>query len=311
MASSIDFEHRFRVPERGFRLADRDPGDRAGVKKKEARERRAADLERLAELQDRLYAESKRALLVVLQGLDASGKDGTIKHVMTGVNPQSVAVTSFKEPTPLELAHDFLWRTDLAVPARGHIGVFNRSHYEEVLVVRVHPELLANEAIDPAQGKRRKFWAERFDEITAWERRLTRGGTRVVKFFLHISKEEQLKRFLARTERPDKNWKFSPSDLREHRFWDDYQVVYEEALGATSPDDAPWYVIPADHKWFLRTAVAAIIVHHLTEMDPSYPTPTRDQLEEMRSEVRQLLAVEDGASAITSERREAASPKAR
>jgi PPK2 family polyphosphate:nucleotide phosphotransferase len=296
VATSIDFEHRFRVPERGFRLADRDPGDRAGLKKTAASERRAADLERLADLQDRLYAESKRALLVVLQGLDASGKDGTIKHVMSGVNPQSVSVTSFKEPTPRELAHDFLWRTDLAVPARGQIGVFNRSHYEEVLVVRVHPQLLANQAIDPAEATRPKFWAERFDEITAWERRLTRGGTRVVKFFLHVSKEEQLRRFLARTERPDKNWKFSPSDVREHRFWDDYQVVYEEALRATSTKDAPWYVIPADHKWFMRTAVAAIVVQHLADIDPSYPVPSRAQLEEMQSEVRHLLAVEDGGA---------------
>jgi PPK2 family polyphosphate:nucleotide phosphotransferase len=215
---------------------------------------------------------------------------------MSGVNPQSVAVTSFKEPTARELAHDFLWRTDLAVPARGQIGVFNRSHYEAVLVVRVHPGLLANQAIDPARAKHPKFWAERFGEITAWERRLTRGGTQVVKFFLHVSREEQLRRFLARTERPDKNWKFSPSDIREHRFWDAYQHVYEEALRATSTKDAPWYVIPADHKWFLRTAVAAIIVQHLADLDPRYPMPSRAQLEEMQAEVRQLLAVEDGVA---------------
>ena len=298
MATTIDLEHLFRVPERGFRLSDRDPGDCAGLKKNTASERRAADLVRLADLQDRLYAEGRQALLIVFQGLDASGKDGTIKHVMSGVNPQSVTVTSFKVPTPRELAHDFLWRTDLAVPERGHIGVFNRSHYEEVLVVRVHPELLANQAIDPARAKRPKFWTERFDEIVAWERRLTRGGTRVIKFFLHVSKEEQLRRFLARTERPDKNWKFSPSDVREHRFWDDYQRVYEEALRATSTKDAPWYVIPADHKWFLRTAVAAIVVQHLADLDPSYPMPSRAQLEEMQTAVKQLLAAaDDGARA--------------
>lgn len=278
------------MPERGFRLGDRDPADCAGLTKKEADKRRASDLEQLGELQDRLYAESRRSLLVVMQGLDASGKDGTIKHVMSGVNPQSVTVTPFKEPTRLELAHDFLWRAQIALPMRGQIGVFNRSHYEEVLVVRVHPELLANQAIDPACAQDSQFWKRRFEDITTWERHLTRAGTRTIKFFLHVSKEEQLRRFLARAEQPAKNWKFSPSDAREHMYWDQYQRAYEAALKATSTADEPWYVIPADNKWFLRTAVAAIIVEHLADMDPRYPTPSKAQLAEMRSEISRLGA---------------------
>ncbi len=286
----MDFEQRFRVPKGGFRLADRDPADRAGLSKAQGRARRAADIERLAELQDRSYAEGTRALLVVLQGLDASGKDGTIKHVMSGVNPEGVLVTSFKQPSALELAHDFLWRTELALPARGQIGVFNRSHYEEVLVVRVHPELLANQAIDPARAEDPALWEERFRDIASWERHLTRAGTRVLKFFLHVSKAEQRRRFLARVERPEKNWKFSPADLREHQYWDAYQRAYDAALRATSTRQEPWYVIPADHKWFLRTAVAAIIVQHLSDLDPQYPTPSEEQRREMHEAAALLRA---------------------
>jgi PPK2 family polyphosphate:nucleotide phosphotransferase len=281
----MDFEQRFRVPTHGFRLADCDPGEHPGLSKSQARLRRAADIERLADLQDRLYAEGKRALLVVLQGLDASGKDGTIRHVMRGVNPQGVSVTPFKRPTEIELAHDFLWRTELAVPPRGHVGVFNRSHYEEVLVVRVDPELLADEAIDPARADDPTLWQERYQDITAWERHLTRCGTRVVKFFLHVSKAEQRRRFLARVERPQKNWKFSLADLRDHQRWDAYQRACDAALRATSTRREPWYVIPADHKWFLRTAVAAIVVHHLSEMDPQYPTLSDEERREMEQAV--------------------------
>lgn len=286
----MDFEQRFRVPEHGFRLADRDPAEHAELTKEHAAKRRAADVERLAELQDRLYAEGRRALLVVLQGLDASGKDGTIRHVMSGVNPQGVTVTAFKQPSGAELAHDFLWRTQLALPARGGIGVFNRSHYEEVLVVRVHPELLAAGGVDPACGQDPKFWEKRLEDIAAWERHLTRCGTRVVKFFLHVSKSEQHTRFLARIEQPEKYWKFSPADLREHRYWEDYQPAYEAALRATSTQKAPWYVIPADHKWFLRTAVAAIIVQHLTDMDPRYPTLSEQERQEMMEAAASLRA---------------------
>jgi PPK2 family polyphosphate:nucleotide phosphotransferase len=286
----MDFEQRFRVPEHGFRLADRDPGDRAGLDKDEAQERREADLERLAELQERLYAEGERSLLVVLQALDAAGKDGTIKHVMRAVDPQGVSVTSFKQPSRVELAHDVLWRAQVALPARGHIGVFNRSHYEEVLVVRVHPEYLAAEAIDPARARDTSFWQERYEDIRTWERHLTRSGTRVVKLFLHVSKAEQRRRFLARAEDEEKLWKFSAADVRERRFWDDYQQAYEAALQATSTADAPWYVIPADHKWFLRTAAAAILVHHLEAMDPRFPQPSDDKRAEMLEAVEELKA---------------------
>jgi PPK2 family polyphosphate:nucleotide phosphotransferase len=295
----MDFEHRFRVPEHGFRLADHDPGDCAGLNKKAAKERREADLGRLASLQDRLYAEGRRALLLVLQGLDASGKDGTVKHVMRGVNPLGVTVTAFKAPTQLELQHDFLWRTQRALPSRGQIGVFNRSHYEEVVVVRVHPELLANQAIDPERAADPAFWSDRLEDIVSWERHLTREGTRVVKLFLHISKAEQLKRFRGRAERTEKHWKFEPADLREHSYWDAYQQVYEATLRATNTADAPWYVIPADHKWFLRTAVAAIVVEHLADMDPQYPMPEREQLAEMRAVLAELVSVENGAQSQT------------
>jgi PPK2 family polyphosphate:nucleotide phosphotransferase len=284
----MDFEQRFRVPEHGFRLADRDPADDAGLGKQDAKSRREEDLERLGELQERLYAEGERALLVVFQALDAAGKDGTIKHVMTGVNPQGVTVTPFKQPSRVELAHDFLRRAQMALPPRGQIGVFNRSHYEDVLVVRVHPELLADGAIDPACAEDPAFWERRLHDIAAWERHLTHSGTRVVKFFLHVSKAEQRRRFLARAERQDKLWKFSAGDVRERRSWHDYQRAYEAALKATSSADEPWYVIPADHKWFLRTAVASIVVHHLEAMDPRFPQPSGQELAEMEAAVAEL-----------------------
>jgi PPK2 family polyphosphate:nucleotide phosphotransferase len=290
----MDFEHRFRVPEKGFRLADRDPTDVAGLNKEEARERRAVDVERLADLQERLYAEGRRALLVVLQGLDASGKDGTIEHVVGAMNPAGLSVTSFKAPSGIERAHDFLWREQVVLPPRGRVGVFNRSHYEEVLAVRVHPELLAGEAHDPVQARDPKFWKQRFEDIAAWERHLARDGTRVVKFFLHISKAEQRRRFLARAEQLHKQWKFSTGDVREHRFWEDYQRAYEQALRSTSTDDAPWYVIPADHKWFERTAVAAILVSHLDAMDPQFPTPSEHDRAEFLAAVAELRAEGEG-----------------
>jgi PPK2 family polyphosphate:nucleotide phosphotransferase len=288
----MDLERRFRVPPSGFHLAERDPGDVAGLDKDAAAKRREADLDRLDELQERLYAESRRALLVVLQALDAAGKDGTIEHVMGGMNPQGVRVTPFKEPTRPELAHDFLWRAQLPLPAHGEIGIYNRSHYEEVLVSRVHPELLAPQAIDPSRAEDDAFWAGRYEDIATWERHLTRSGTRVVKFFLHVSKAEQRRRFLARADEPEKRWKFSEADVREHARYDDYQRVYDATLRATSTKHEPWYVIPADHKWFLRTAVAAILVHHLEEMDPRYPQPSPEELAAMQEAVKELLAEE-------------------
>ncbi len=289
----MDFEQRYRVPAEGFRLAAHDPADRAGLDKTAAAPLRAADLERLAALQERLYAEDRRALLVVFQAMDAAGKDGTIAHVMTGVNPQGVSVTSFKQPSSLELAHDFLWRCQLAAPRRGQIGIFNRSHYEEVLVVRVHPEYLAAQAIDPERGAGNELWHERFAAIAGWERQLEAAGTRVVKFFLHVSRAEQRERFLARAEEQDKHWKFSAADIRERAHWDAYQQAYEDALRATSTKAAPWYVIPADHKWLMRTAVAAILVDHLEDMDPQFPAVSGEELAELDA-ARAELEAEDG-----------------
>ena len=264
----MDLEARFRVKPGHLKLADHEPGDTAGLDKHASEELRAKDLARLDALQERLYAEGRRSLLVVFQAMDAAGKDGTIEHVMSGLNPQGVRVTSFKQPTRTELAHDWLWRHQLALPARGEIGIFNRSHYEEVIVVRVHPEYLGGQAAE---------WEERFDVITGWERHLHAGGTRVVKFFLNVSKKEQRERFLARAEEADKTGKFSAGDVAERERWADYQHAFEQALRATSTKDAPWYVIPADHKWLMRTAVASILVHHLEAMDPRFPEPSDEE----------------------------------
>jgi PPK2 family polyphosphate:nucleotide phosphotransferase len=230
---------------------------------------------RLADLQDRLAAEARYGLLVVLQAMDAAGKDGTIKHVMTGVNPQGVRVHGFKAPSAEELAHDYLWRCVRNLPARGEIGIFNRSHYEEVLVVRVHPEFLAGQRLPPdATGDH--LWGHRYRQINDWERDLVENGFPVVKLCLNVSREEQRRRFLKRLETPEKNWKFQPGDVRERQRWDDYQHAYSEMLSHTSTEWAPWYVIPADRKWFARIAAAAVIVHVLTELDPQYPAVPDD-----------------------------------
>ena len=282
----MDLEDRFRVRPGKLDLSEHPPDDTAGLDKASSEERRAADLAHLDALQERLYAEGTRSLLVVLQAMDAAGKDGTIEHVMSGLNPQGVRVTSFKQPSRAELAHDYLWRCQLALPARGEIGIFNRSHYEEVIAVRVHPEYLAAQAIEEEEGR----WSERFEDIAAWERHLHRNGTRVVKFFLHISKDEQRERFLARAEEADKNWKFSPGDVGEREHWDEYQRAFEDAINATSTGHAPWYVIPADHKWLMRTAVAAILVHHLEAMDPQFPEPTEDERAAIAEAVAKLRA---------------------
>jgi PPK2 family polyphosphate:nucleotide phosphotransferase len=286
----MDYEKRFRVPARGFELAKRPTDDTAGTDKASSEKRRLKDLERMELLQERLYAEGRRSLLVVFQAMDAAGKDGTITHVMGGLNPQGVSVTSFKQPTSTELAHGWLWRSQVAVPARGDIGIFNRSHYEEVLAVRVHPEWLAAQSIDPARGTDPGFWEQRYEDITAWERSLHGSGTRVVKFFLHVSREEQRRRFLDRVAEPEKNWKFSPGDVAERAHWDAYQDAFAAALRATSTRDAPCYVIPADRKWFMRTAVAAILLHHLEDMDPRFPEPTDEERAAMDLAVKQLEA---------------------
>ena len=270
---------RMRVPPGSrVRIArDHDPGYRAGwLKKTDGAEYLTLSGELLAEYQDRLAAQETHGVVVVLQGIDAAGKDGTIRHVMSGVNPQHVAVHSFKVPSEDELSHDYLWRSVNHLPARGQIGVFNRSHYEEVLVVRVHPELLDRERLPP-KARRGNIWSRRYREINDWERYLVENGFRLVKLFLNISKEEQRRRFLKRIERPEKNWKFSPDDIAERAYWDDYQRAFSAMLSNTSTEWAPWYVVPSDHKWFSRIAVAAVLIDTLIKIDPHYPTITEDQ----------------------------------
>ena len=237
--------------------------------------------EQIAELQSKLAAQNTSGLLVILQGIDASGKDSTIKHVMSGVNPAGVRVTSFKVPTTTELDHDYMWRYSLALPQRGMIGVFNRSHYEEVLVVRVHPELLGGEHLHPSK-KTDSIWSKRFRDINNFEQYLCENGFEVIKFFLHISKEEQRQRFLARIEAPNKNWKFSEGDVHERSLWDDYRKAFEDMLSNTSSKDAPWYVVPADQKWFARAVVADLIKEKLTAMNPQYPRLNTAALEGLK-----------------------------
>src|SRR5215471_2457299 len=260
---------------------DFDPAFRAGIsRKKEGVALLGEGVRLLTEYQTRLAAQGTWGVLVVLQALDAGGKDGTIRHVMSGVNPQGVRVHSFKVPSAEELDHDFLWRYAQRLPARGEIGIFNRSHYEEVLVVRVHPEILEQQRL-PGEAKGPGIWQRRFREINDWERYLVDNGIRVLKLFLNVSKEEQRKRFLKRIERPDKNWKFSPADVHERAFWDDYQRVFSEMLSHTSTEWAPWHVIPADRKWFARIASAAAIVSALIEIDPRYPELDASTLAEL------------------------------
>ena len=243
----------------------------------------------LADYQARLAAQDTWSVLVILQAMDAAGKDGTISHVMSGVNPQGVEVTSFKVPSALEQDHDYLWRAALRLPARGMIGIFNRSYYEELLVVRVHPAILAGERM-PAAAKGPDVWKRRFREINDWEHYLTDNGTRIVKLFLHVSKDEQRKRFLDRIDQPDSNWKFSAADARERKYWDDYQNAYANLLENTSTDRAPWHVIPADHKWFMRVAASAVILDALMDINPQYPVASDAAKAEMALAKTELLA---------------------
>ncbi len=243
--------------------------------KEDAGEMLGRDIVRLSELQDMLYAMNKYSLLIVFQAMDAAGKDGTIKHVMSGVNPQGCNVTSFKQPTTEELGHDFLWRVNKALPKRGMISIFNRSHYEEVLVTKVHPEYILKQnipGIDRVEDITKSFWKERFDAINEFERNAAISGTIILKFFLHVSKDEQKKRFLARIDEPEKNWKFSAFDIKEREYWDKYMDAFEDAIANTSTDHAPWYIIPADRKWFMRAAVGDIIVGTLEKLQLHYPT---------------------------------------
>jgi PPK2 family polyphosphate:nucleotide phosphotransferase len=275
---------------RKFRLKDYDPGD-TGRLSKESKEESEALLQhstqRLAEMQDKLYAQDRWGLLLIFQAMDAAGKDGTIKHVMSGVNPQGCEVFSFKTPSAEELAHGYLWRTSKCMPGRGRIGIFNRSYYEEVLVVRVHPEMLEAERL-PKGFVTGDIWKERFEDISAYERYATRNGTAIRKFFLNLSREEQKRRFLARLDEPEKNWKFSAADVRERRFWDDYQRNYEEMIRRTSSKEAPWIVVPADNKWFARLVVSSVIVHALEDMKLTYPEVSDEKRRALAAARREL-----------------------
>jgi PPK2 family polyphosphate:nucleotide phosphotransferase len=276
---------------RRFRLKDVDPGDTARLESADqdaAKEWLQRGVETLAELQSMLYAQDRWSVLLVFQAMDAAGKDGTIKHVMSGVNPQGVQVYSFKAPSDEELDHDFLWRCMRNLPERGRIGIFNRSYYEEVLVPRVHQEILERQKLPPELVTKR-IWDERYEDIRNFERYLARNGTVILKFFLHVSKAEQKRRFLARLDEPEKNWKFSVNDVKERRFWRDYQKVYEDAIRATAAPHAPWYVIPADHKWFTRLAVAAAIVATLDGLHRHYPVVAAAKRRALGAARRELM----------------------
>ena len=273
-----------------FRLKDHDPGDTHGLSsedKEEVKKLTEEDVAMLAEQQDVLYAQSEWGLLLVFQAMDAAGKDGTIKHVMSGVNPQGVDVYSFKAPSAEELAHDFLWRTNRCLPPRGKIAIFNRSYYEEVLVVRVHPEFLKKQRI-PDRLRGHHFWKGRYEDIAALEKYLTRNGIAIRKFFLNVSKKEQKKRFLERLDIAQKHWKFSIDDLKEREHWDEYQDAYEKMISATATEHAPWVIVPADNKWFTRLLVVATIVDALADLDLEYPELTREQVEELKAARKRL-----------------------
>ncbi len=268
-------------PGKKISLSDYDPEFTGKYQTKdEAVKKLQEDVERMTELQATLYAQDTYSLLLIFQAMDAAGKDGAIKHVMSGVNPQGCQVYSFKVPSSEELDHDFLWRTTKALPERGRIGIFNRSYYEEVLIVRVHPAILQGQRI-PEVEKQEGVWHKRFEDINNFERYLTRNGTVIVKFFLHVSKEEQKKRFIERIEMPEKNWKFSLGDAKERAHWDEYMKAYEDTFNHTSTEWAPWYIIPADHKWFTRAAIADIIVAKLKSLDLKYPTISEQHKQEL------------------------------
>src|ERR1700704_308310 len=273
-----------------FRLKDVDPGDTGELKsedKARAKEALHTGVEALAELQDMLYGQDRWSLLLIFQAMDAAGKDGTIKHVMSGVNPQGCQVSSFKGPTSTDLDHDYLWRCVKELPERGRIGIFTRRYYEETLVVRVHPEFLAGQKL-PERCVTKRIWDERFQDIRGFERYLTRNGTIVRKFFLHVSKKEQKKRFLERLEQPEKNWKFSANDAKERGFWDDYMKAYEETIRETATEDSPWYVVPADNKWFTRVIVASAVIDTMASLNLCYPKVSAAKAREL-AEARKAL----------------------
>lgn len=275
---------------KGFRLTDHDPAATGGIDKANAAATLQKAIERMRELQSRLYAENRWALLLIFQAMDAAGKDSVIKHVLSGINPQGCQVYSFKAPSAEDLDHDYLWRTSRLLPERGRIGIFNRSYYEEVLIARVHNEILQQQKL-PAALVTEKIWTERFEDINAHERYLSRNGMVICKFFLHLSRDEQKKRFLARIDNPQKNWKFSQADVRERSRWDEYMHAYEEAIRHTATPHAPWHVVPADNKWFTRLVVADAIVAALEAIDPHFPTVNGEQRQELAA-ARALLAKE-------------------
>jgi PPK2 family polyphosphate:nucleotide phosphotransferase len=282
----------FRITEgHRFRLKRFDPSNTlrfSAEDKPRAQEALAIGVQALARLQDMLYAQDRWGVLLIFQAMDAAGKDGAIKHVMSGVNPQGCDVHSFKSPSAEELDHDYLWRCFKVLPNRGHIGIFNRSYYEETLIVRVHPELLARQKL-PAELVTPQIWKDRFADIRHFERYLTRNGIVVRKFFLHVSKKEQKRRFLERLDNPSKNWKFSAADVRERRFWDDYMAAYEEMIRNTATEEAPWYVVPADNKWFTRVVVAAAVIDTFASLNLAYPEVTPQQRKELRTARQTLL----------------------
>ena len=284
MSAAREFSKPYRVDDgRKFHLKDFDPGDSRGLKsRKHAEKELARGIERLSDLQDKLYAQDRWAILLIFQAMDAAGKDGAIKHVMSGVNPQGCEVYSFKEPSAEELNHDFLWRTVKCVPERGRIGIFNRSYYEEVLVVRVHKELLQGERMPPSLVTK-NIWNERFADINAYEHYLWRNGVVVRKFFLNLSKEEQKRRFLSRLEEPVKNWKFSASDVTERERWHEYMAAYEEMIQRTATPHAPWYVVPADKKWYTRLVVADAIISALEDLNLHYPIVSAAKRKELKA----------------------------
>ena len=288
-----EFVEPFRVTSARFRLKDVDPGDTLGLKsesKPEAQQRLAEGVRWLAEEQDKLYAQDRRSLLLVFQAMDAAGKDSTIKHVMSGVNPQGVQVVSFKQPSEEELDHDWMWRNWRALPERGRIGIFNRSYYEEVLIVRVHESILASQKL-PKQLVTRRIFGQRMRDIAHFEDYLSRNGTTVLKFFLHVSRKEQKKRFLERLDRPEKNWKFSVADVKERSHWNDDMAAYEDAIRATATRAAPWFVVPADNKWFTRLVVAAATVEAMDAMQLAYPKISDAQRADL-ARARELLLTE-------------------
>ncbi|HEY2386329.1 MAG TPA: polyphosphate kinase 2 family protein [Candidatus Binatia bacterium] len=286
------FAEPFRIDDgRRFRLRDFDPGDTLNFgseDKPRAKEALTLGVDALAELQDKLYAQDRWAVLLIFQAMDAAGKDGTIKHVMSGVNPQGCEVVSFKAPSAEDLDHDYLWRCMKHVPERGRIGIFNRSYYEETLVVRVHPEFLKGQKL-PGKLVTKHIWKERFEDISNFERYLTRNGVVIRKFFLHVSKAEQRRRFLERLENPEKNWKFSANDAKERGYWDEYMDAYEDTIRHTATKEAPWYVVPADNKWFTRVVVGAAVIEAMESLDLAYPRVDKEKRRELAAAKRALL----------------------